>query len=515
MNRNGITILASSLVAGMTMAGTAFAAPSNPTYTRDVAPILFDNCVGCHRAGDIGPMSLLTYDEVRPWAKSILKAVENRVMPPWHADPEHGTFSNDRSLTDGEVETIVKWAKKGAKKGKDSDMPTAPVFDDDGWRLGEPDLILEFDKIDLEAGGPDKFYDLKAATNLKEDTWITAIEIRPSNRKVAHHVIIWQRQDGGGAQGWLGGWAAGMDPMQFPEKSGRLIKAGASLTADMHYHPAETPESDTTRIGLYFAEEGAIEKELVNLWVQNAGFEIPAGAANYPARATYTFAQDSHITGLLPHMHYRGKDFTYTARFPDGTKETLLKVSNYDFNWQTTYTLAEPLAVPKGTRIDCVAHWDNSAGNPDNPDPTKNVRFGNESYDEMMIGFIDYVVDDGVSPLSAEVVIAQFSEELGAKYPGDVYVANVIQEDGQNFYGVLVMPKNESTGTWHLTIMGSKYEAPVTKIAWNGSDFIGTLDLMGQIFDFKGSIAEDGTLSGNIILPEEVEVEVLLTGHKV
>lgn len=517
MKAQGMVAWGIAVAGGLLMSSSAFGAdvPGKPTYTRDVAPILFKNCVTCHRPGDIGPMSLMTYDEVRPWAKSISKAVDNRVMPPWHADPEHGTFKNDRSLTDTEVETIVKWAKKGAKKGVDSDMPVAPVFGEDGWRLGEPDLVVQFKQIDLAGGGPDQFFDLVAKTDLTEDKWITAIEILPSNRKVAHHVIVWQGQDDGG-QGWIGAWAAGTDPMVFPEKSGRLLKAGANIVGDMHYHPAETPESDSTRVGLHFAEDSEIEKELVNLWVQNASFEIPAGAENHPARATYTFAQDSHITALLPHLHYRGKDFKYTARFPDGTKQTLLEVNDYDFNWQTTYTLEEPLAVPKGTRIDCVAHWDNSTNNPDNPDPTKSVRFGNESYDEMMIGFIDYVVDEGVSPLTGKEVSAQFGVELSAKYPGDVYEANVIQGDGQSFFGVLVMPKNVATGTWHLTIMGSKFEAPVSDIAWNGSDFKASVDLMGQIYKFKGTITEDGTLVGNLIDPDDPENEeaVILKGRK-
>lgn len=477
------------------------AAPKKPTFNEHVAPIFYKNCVNCHRAGDITPMSLITYKEVRPWAKSILKAVESGVMPPWHADEGIGHFSNERRLSDDERDTIVNWVNKGAKQGKPEDLPTAPTFDDDGWRLGEPDLVITFDEVDLDAGGPDQFYDLEASTGLTEDTWLQSVEVQPSNRKVAHHVIIWQQGNADQQRGWVGAWAAGMEPMRFPDNTGRLLTAGSSLVADMHYHPIDTAQTDQTSIGLYFAEDNKVEKELVNLWVQNPNFKIPAGNPNFAARATYTFLQDSYVINLLPHLHYRGKDFNYTARFPDGRKEKLLSVSKYDFNWQTSYELEEPLFVPKGTRIDCIAHWDNSADNPNNPDPTKDVTFGNESYDEMMIGFIDYVVKDGISPPSASELFEVYAQNLAERYPGEVYYTNVYDEaDDSVQYTVSYLPTASDTGVLHLNANGTFLEATITELSWEGGRFEAVVNVVGQIYDFSGDIEPTtGKLTGIIV----------------
>lgn len=478
-------------------AAMAETVPRNPTYSRDIAPLFSENCVQCHRPGDIAPMSLLTYEEVRPWAKSIRKVVEERTMPPWHADAGIGEFSNDRSLEQHEIDTILRWVKRGAKEGNPSDLPPAAKLGNEGWRLGKPDLVVRFEEVALQAGGPDQFFDLAGDPGLSVDTWIRGIQVRPSNRKVAHHVIVWQKSEEG-TQGWLGAWAAGMDPMEFPGNSGRLLKAGTQLVGDMHYHPAETPESDRTQVALYFAKDNEVEKELVNLWIQNASFEIPAGNANYGARATHTFRQDSYVLSLMPHMHYRGKDFVYTARFPDGRKEELLRVSGYDFNWQTSYVLEEPLYVPEGTRIDCVAHWDNSADNPNNPDPTISVRFGPESYDEMMIGFIDYIVKDGVGPLSPKAEAERYAREREANYPGEVYYADVIA-DGQIFIGVLHMPRDASPGVWHVNLLGTVQDVPLEDLAWTANAFSARVSIIGQVFDLTGTVdPTSGVLEGRV-----------------
>ena len=502
--------LLGGLAAVLATAGAAqangVAVPERPTFTKDVAPILFNNCVSCHRPGEVAPMALRTYDEVRPWTKSIVENVANGQMPPWHAVESAAPIANDRSLHETEVATIVKWAQQGAPKGSPADLPALPEFPEPGsWRLGEPDYVAEFEEVSLEAGGPDQFYDLRVKTEFPEDKWLKAIEVLPSNPKIAHHVIIYQADENGNqSDGWLGAWAAGTEPMKFPEGYGRVLKKGGTLIADMHYHPAETPESDRTRIGLHFSDK-PLEKEIVNLWILNQEFEIPAGAKNHPARANYTFSQDAYILGFLPHLHYRGKDFTYTARYPDGKRETLLAVDNYDFNWQTNYQLAEPLFMPKGTRIDCVAHWDNSADNPNNPDPTKTVRNGNESYDEMMIGFIDFVVKDGVRPMPAEELAEQLATELAAKSDGQFFVAHAVEsEGGQKFPGVVEIAPTGTSGTWHFGIMGNIYKMPISNVTQEGDTIKGVVQILGEgSYNFELTTDASGAITGSVKHPSE------------
>jgi len=470
---------ATAVAAGAFVAGTAVAGNSveKPTFAKDVAPIMFENCAGCHSPGQIAPMSLLSYDEIRPWVKSIQKHVEAKTMPPWHSDDGFGPFSNDRSLSDDDRDTILKWAKLGAPLGNKADLPEAPeVPDADEWKLGEPDHILTLKEISVPGNSPDQFHDVPTKTNFDEDRWVTAVEILPGNSAVVHHVILWQGEQVG--QGWLSAWAAGGFPDSFPEGTGRLLKKGATILADMHMHPTETDETDVTRIGLHFADDPSeIKKELTNLWVMNTDFVIPAGDSNYEATSTHTFSQDSHVLSVTPHMHYRGKDFKYTATFPDGTSRDLLKVSKYDFNWQTQYWFEEPVAAPKGTRIDCVAHWDNSENNVFNPDPTKTVTFGPESFDEMMIGFVDYIVDEGVRPTFEKQVnpINDKLPELVANHPGDVYKVLI---PGQGLTA-LVVPQT-GTGGWHVAMGSRAVMAPLTNIVWNGDSVTADLTIPGQ-----------------------------------
>ena len=473
------TLLLTALLTAA-LAAPAEAAKSRPTYSKDIAPILSAKCVKCHRPNEIAPMSLRSYEEVRPWAKAIRKKVREREMPPWHADPGYGPWKNDRSLSDEEKELITRWVKIGAPQGDKKDLPPALPEASSGWRFGEPDYIIEFDEVAVPAGGRDQFYDHVVETNLDEDRWITAVEILPGSRKVVHHVILWQ---GGVAnqEGWIGAWAAGTEPFRFPDGTGRLLKKGTDIIGDMHYHPTDTAEKDRTRVGLHFADVAEdIEKELVNLWVMNAEFEIPPGDPNYEARSSFTFAQDSHIWSLAPHMHYRGKDFTYTATFPDGTREELLKVSAYDFNWQTFYEFEEPLAVPAGTRIDCVAHWDNSAKNESNPDPTKTVRFGNESYDEMMIGFVDYTVDEGIRPEKRESPVLAKMEELAEKFPGQVFNVPIQMDPGTGLEPSAVHLPPEGEGGWYVRVGSIAGKARITDITWDGVSFKATALIPGE-----------------------------------
>lgn len=471
---------ATAIAAGVLVSGSALAGNSvdKPTYAKDVAPIMNQNCAGCHSPGQIGPMSLLNYDEVRPWVKSIQKHVEAKSMPPWHGDEGYGPFANDRSLSDDDRDTILQWAKIGAPLGNKADLPPAPKpVDNSGWKHGEPDVIYTLDEITVPGNSPDQFRDIRVKTDLGEDRWITGLDIKPGNSTVVHHVILWEGEQVG--QGWLGAWAAGATPDLFPEGTGRLLEDGATILADMHYHPSESDATDVTQVGLYFADNpDEIKKELTNLWVMNTSFVIPAGDPNYEAASTHTFTQDSTILSVTPHMHYRGKNFNYTATYPDGTTEELLKVSNYDFNWQTVYWFEEPVAMPKGTRLDCVAHWDNSENNAFNPDPTKTVTFGPESYDEMMIGFVDYIVDEGIRPK-----VATDSSPIGDKlpslieqHPGDVYKV-VIPGQGLS---ALVLPKSGGTGGWHVAMGTRAVMAPISDVVWDGDSVTAKLTIPGQ-----------------------------------
>ena len=478
------------------------------TYTKDIAPILNDNCVVCHRAGEIAPMSLTSYEEVRPWVKSIAKNVADRKMPPWHADPEVGTFANDRSLSNSDRDAILNWAEQGAPRGARADMPPAPKFQEGDWRLGEPDWIISFDEVKIDGTGPDQFRDLVKEHGLPEDQWIRAVEILPSDRSVVHHVIVFQ-DDGKGQSptGWIGAWAAGADPITFPEGTGRMIRKGTKLVANMHYHPSGEDTTDTTRLGLYFMDKEEVSKELVNLWVMNVDFEIPPGAANYEVAASYTFPQDSEIISFTPHMHYRGKKFSYTATYPDGREELLMQTTNYDFNWQTYYELEETLFIPKGTRIDAVATYDNSADNPFNPDPTATLHFGDESYDEMMIGFMDYVVIDGIRPKPVDMLLTQLAKDMSEERPQAVYDSELVA--GKHTIRIIVQLPREGDGALSMDLMGSLHTTPIRDIVWTDNAFEsvaeipgeGAIKLVGEISEPTGALTARAIFSNGFKFP--------------
>ncbi|HEY7913968.1 MAG TPA: cytochrome c [Blastocatellia bacterium] len=395
--------------AAMVFAFSALALPGSApagraaevTFSRDVAPIFFKSCVNCHRPGEVAPMSLLTYKEARPWARSIKEKVATREMPPWHADPAHGTFSNDRSLTQKEINTIAAWVDGGAKEGDPADLPPAPRFVE-GWQIGKPDVVLAMrEEYQVPAEGVVSYQYFFVPTNFTEDRWVQAAEIRPGNRFVVHHVIVFVvspdilgRGFGarGGALDAIAGTAPGEQPTMLPEGVGRLVKAGSYLVFQMHYTPTGAPQKDRTSIGLVFNKK-PVTKRAMGGAALNRWFSIPPLAESHPVRSSYTFREDSHIMSLMPHMHLRGKDFEYRLTYPDGRSRVILKVPRYDFNWQTRYDLKEPIAAPKGSRIDCIAHFDNSRKNRWNPDPSKVVRWGQQTWEEMMIGFIGFTLD--------------------------------------------------------------------------------------------------------------------------
>ncbi|MBI4472853.1 MAG: thiol-disulfide isomerase [Acidobacteria bacterium] len=369
-----------------------------PTFSRDVAPIFYKACVDCHRPGEAAPMSLLTYKEARPWAKSVKEKVSDRAMPPWLADPRFGHFENDRRLSEKEIATIVSWVNAGAPKGNDKDLPAPPKFVE-GWTLGQPDVVLSMrEEFEVPADGvvPYKYFTIP--TNITEDKWVNAVELRPGNRGVVHHIIAFLQEPGkpfrgeGSASNLLGGTAPGDPPNRYPEGTAKLVKTGTNIVLQMHYTPNGEPTKDRSSVGLFFAKVPP-KKTAVTGAAMNVRFVIPPGDPNYEVKSSWTAKEDIHLVGLMPHMHVRGKDFTYTVTYPDGRSEIILSVPRYDFNWQLGYRFKQLIALPKDSRIDCVAHFDNSINNKFNPDPTKEVRWGDQTWEEMMIGWFTYTRD--------------------------------------------------------------------------------------------------------------------------
>jgi hypothetical protein len=383
--------------------GVAASGPTDNkvTFTKDVAPIFYNRCAECHRPGEIAPMSLLTYNEARPWAKAIKQKVADGSMPPWLASPENKHFKNDRRMTQKEIDTISAWVDAGAPKGEDKFLPAPPKFEQ-GWSIGKPDAIISLDQdVAVPADGVVPYKYLTIQTNFNEDKWIQAAEIRPGNRKVVHHIIVFVQEpgakielsgEGRGGRGFkLCGFAPGEQPKIFPPGTAKLIKKGSKLTFQLHYTPNGEATTDRSYVGLIFAKT-PVRKIALTGTATNASFVIPPGDGNYEVRSSWTAKDDVRIIDLMPHMHVRGKDFTYTAVYPDGRSEVVLQVSKYDFKWHLLYQFKEPLLLPKGSKLDCVAHFDNSTKNKYNPDPTKEVRWGDQTWEEMMIGWFDYVL---------------------------------------------------------------------------------------------------------------------------
>jgi mono/diheme cytochrome c family protein len=380
------------------------ASSTSVTFTKDVAPIFYKNCAHCHRPGEIAPMSLINYKDARPWAKSIREKVLDGTMPPWHADPHYGSFKNDRRLSKKDADTILAWVDGGAKEGNPKDLPRAPQFTE-GWQIGKPDIVLSMNKdYSVPAQGVVDYQYMLVPTGFTEDKWIQAAEVRPGNRAVVHHVIVFvvgpeamkQRaalfSREGGLEG-LVGTAPGEEPMILPDGVGRLVKAGSTLVFQMHYTPNGTAQMDRTSVGIIFSRK-PIEKAASGGAAMNRRFVIPPGDDNYAVKSVYSFKEDSHIMNLMPHMHLRGKDFEYRLIYPDGTSKVILSVPRYSFNWQTRYEFKELVAAPKGSRLECVAHFDNSMKNKWNPDSAKTVRWGPQTWEEMMIGFVGFTLDN-------------------------------------------------------------------------------------------------------------------------
>lgn len=379
------------------------AAQANVTYTKEVSRIFQNKCQNCHRPGTSAPFALLSYDDAVHWAETIKEAIQEKRMPPWHADPNHGTFRNDRRLTDVEVATLTSWVDAGTPKGDDADLPPPRTFDESGWMIGEPDIVFQMPhEVTIQADGVVPYQYYQTETNFEEDVWISAAEARPGNRPVNHHIIVFVRSPKANLLdpearlgGFLVGTAPGDMPLELPPGYARKIPAGSTLIWQMHYTPTGKEETDRSEVGLVLYKGKEPPKGIaLTKGISNRFFKIPAGADAHKVESQFTFNRDATLLSFMPHMHLRGKDFEYTAIFPDGTREVLLSVPKYDFNWQSTYRLAQPRHMPKGTKIHCVAHFDNSPNNPANPDPSKAVLWGDQTWEEMMIGWIDFTYDE-------------------------------------------------------------------------------------------------------------------------
>jgi mono/diheme cytochrome c family protein len=439
MKRLAVCALAVALSPSVSFA----APPAAPTFTKDVAPILYQSCVGCHRAGEVAPMSLISYDEVRPWAKSIRAKVASREMPPWGADPRFGTFKDDRSLTADQIDTITRWVDAGAPKGRDADLPSVPAFAS-GWSHGEPDVVIEMPvDFQIPAEGEVPVIDFFTRSPFTTDVYVKRIEVRPGTPGVVHHAglyVIDRLPDGAklvngrivSADGKPMGrnqvaranggtsteeiqkllsYVPGRGYEEYQGDAGQLIKAGSYIDFYMHYQPTGTAQKDRTKLGLYLAKPGQavghqiyhsfsaagptsyiVEgKEYSPRWREGQTRDeggvnlpnIPPYAENWKVVSVHSIREPITLYGLTPHLHLRGKSMKYTLTWPDGRDEVLLDVPKYDFNWQLYYELASPKAIPAGSKVTVVTLFDNTAKNKYNPAPEKEVFWSEQSWDEM------------------------------------------------------------------------------------------------------------------------------------
>lgn len=441
-----VAAMSAMLILASTWSAVGFADDTDGgrvTFSRDVAPILQKNCQTCHRPGDIAPMSLMNYEDTRPWAKSIKAAVASRTMPPWFADPAHGSFENDTSLSQAEIATLVRWVDQGAPKGNPADLPPARVFEHAGWKLKEPDIVFQYPepyRVGKEIDDEYRCFALPVPG--ESDVWLKGAEYEPGNRAVVHHFIVFVDPTSrslerdlatpepgyecgmGSGDGRLlrmvGGWAPGNNPMLSEPGVAQKIPAGSYIVVQMHYHNTTGEDQlDHSKVAFHVAKsDETIVKDpqvrLVSEWDLNIAPGDPASRHE----ASWTTRKDVTVFSVSPHMHYRGKSMTVYSQILGDEEKILLSVPRYDFNWQISYRLAEPFKAPAGTTFRMVSIHDNSAGNAANPDPGREVHWGEETHNEMAIAFMGITLDDqNVNvvpdwPVDGEPVLANELPEL-------------------------------------------------------------------------------------------------------
>lgn len=370
------------------------------SYEKEVAPLLKENCTQCHVKGGIAPWAMDSHAAVEGWSLMIREVLRTRRMPPWQADPHYGVFANDISLTNEEIQTIVHWVEAGAKMGEGEADPLTEVKQEVAeWKLGEPDIVLELAPETIPATGVLDYRYQEFEIEAEKDVWATALQVIPGNTAVLHHLLVSVTYPEGFdipiAQNsrWLDGlfasWAPGLEPEIFPKGTGRIIPKGSKLVFQLHYTTSGKEEVDQSKLGIY-TQNYPPEKEYLIVGPFNPQITIPPNEGDYKAFAKQVFDKEITLYGLGPHMHFRGKSMKYMAQLPDGSMEILLNVPNYNFNWQRYYQLEEPRLLPAGTTILVEAHYDNSALNSFNPDPEKTITWGEQSFDEMLIGYMSF-----------------------------------------------------------------------------------------------------------------------------
>jgi hypothetical protein len=411
-----ILVLSGLLFAAISALGQASVGHS--TFYRDIVPILQDHCQSCHRPGEVAPMPLVTYEQTRPWAPAIAKAVQSKMMPPWFADPRFGHFLNDPSLTELQVETVLAWVKAGTPAGSPRDAP-APRQWDQGWNIARPDVVLQMPQpVNIPPHGDVEYTYEIVSTHFSRDQWVQMAQVHPSAPQYVHHAVVYIRppdstwlrhaplgipftastlsdsQDRRDAHGTTSDlllvYAPGSSADRWPDGMAKFVPAGSDIVFQIHYTTNGQAGQDQTSIGLVFAKAPPTQR-VITLQLNDHAFIIPPGADNFRVEAQGTLPNDATLLSLFPHMHLRGKRFEYDIVRPDGSLEPLLRV-NYHFHWQLSYRLAEPRLLKAGAKLRAVAWYDNSPNNPHNPDPTATVMWGDQTYQEMMVGFFDVAV---------------------------------------------------------------------------------------------------------------------------
>jgi hypothetical protein len=380
--------------------------PDKVTFAEHIAPIIFGNCTACHRPGEAAPFKLMTYGDVQKRARTILRVVERRYMPPWQPEPGHGEFRDERRLSDRQIGLLRRWVQTGMAEGDPRKLPELPKFQE-GWYLGKPDLIVTMDRaFDVSAGGPDVYRNFVLRLNLSEDRWLTAIELRPSARAVVHHALYFgdrnraarklNGQDGQPSfagmafrgSGQLGSWAVGGTPQRLPDGLALPLPRGSDLVVQTHFHPSGKAEKERLTVGLYFAAKARartlVRVQLPPAFGLFAGIDIPPGKADYTVTDSFTLPVDVELVGCAPHAHYLGKSLRGWAVLPDGKTRRLFSIKDWDFNWKEGHYYKQLVRLPKGTVLHAEVVWDNSAANERNPrQPPKRVRWGEGTDDEM------------------------------------------------------------------------------------------------------------------------------------